>query len=245
MPNALYQGKRKSRRKLPPSRQQAHDTTDSEELDHSDSGYSSPMHRKNLISSGTDAQQTNDAKPNDGTELPLPVKTNPAASPPAAQPLSYLAATVGNSILATPPPSLISYASVVATGASMSPQDAMNDQEDEEMSNGAKSGGEDPTSKTKRKRKRGRRRRKRGKLRPAALYNLLRVLISARANTTKAGLLGAGVVTLWAGVVTLWAGVVALWAGFPTENFLITITLSTKQTVLLTVTDHDICPVIE
>lgn len=59
VPNALYQGKRKLRRKTFPSRQQHNggtDSTDSEELDHSDSGYSSPMHRQNQISSGTDAQ---------------------------------------------------------------------------------------------------------------------------------------------------------------------------------------------
>lgn len=58
MPNALYQGKRKVRRKTLASRQQQNgggDSTDSDELDHSDSGYSSPMHRQNQTSSGTDA----------------------------------------------------------------------------------------------------------------------------------------------------------------------------------------------
>lgn len=65
VPNALYQGKpRKTRRKAFPSSRQlqgstapgGNDSTDSEELDHSDSGYSSPMHRKNQMSSGTDAR---------------------------------------------------------------------------------------------------------------------------------------------------------------------------------------------
>lgn len=59
VPNALFQGKRKIKRKTLQSRSShitgAHDSTDSEELDHSDSGYSSPMHRQNQISSGTDA----------------------------------------------------------------------------------------------------------------------------------------------------------------------------------------------
>ncbi|XP_067943712.1 selenocysteine insertion sequence-binding protein 2-like [Watersipora subatra] len=56
VPNALYQGKRKLRRKVASRQQGASDSTDSEEVDHSDSGYSSPLHKQNQISSGTDAR---------------------------------------------------------------------------------------------------------------------------------------------------------------------------------------------
>lgn len=186
VPNALYQGKssRKARRKAFQTSRQgaaADDSTDSEELDHSDSGYSSPMHRKNQTSSGTDALKPQRSDP------PPSYTTTQAAS-------LYHAAALHHEPgqLALLPQNSTSYASalasshqprrVSATAAARATDQMKNNLTSStsnkshtkltaQLSNGAKRSDSVKTADdseklpgTKRKRRRGKRKRKRGKL---------------------------------------------------------------------------------
>lgn len=128
IPHVLYQGnKRKVRRKTMSSRPQANgiaDTTDSD-LDHSDSGYSSPMHRRNQISSGTDASRNTEqlqpyTTPTSITTCQADIITPKPESYTSAQTGStslYHAASIHNDhsnlgLIAQPP---LSYATVLTT----------------------------------------------------------------------------------------------------------------------------------
>ena len=178
MPNALYQGKRKVRRKTLPRQQQngGDDSTDSEELDHSDSGYSSPMHRQNQISSGTDARSKTQES---GSE-----KAPPASASSAVTQANSCAVRQANNTYHTathynehePTANIhqntMSYASaVVSKQAALTPAHSQTTSAHNhiaQLNDGAISEQEetadDPTSGKKKKRKRGRRRKRKGLL---------------------------------------------------------------------------------
>lgn len=195
VPNALYQGgKRKTRRKQAPRLHQTGggggDSTDSEELDHSDSGYSSPMHRKNQTSSGTDAWAgritDTSTYSTDVKVAALECTTNQSASYSTAQMSSaglYHAATVhlDPSKLPHMPTPALSYSAVVSASAQHNnttsspsltntrvPTTNGGPAQQAQQDNGAKTeegNDENPlTDKKRRRRKRGRRRRKKGTL---------------------------------------------------------------------------------
>lgn len=114
MPNALYQGKRKVKRKMLLSSRPAHnataghDSTDSEELDHSDSGYSSPMHRQNQISSGTDARRTktsSESSNSNSSKPPIPSvgRLDSSNNRPQASAIAAPAVPVTHSVMCTHP----------------------------------------------------------------------------------------------------------------------------------------------